>query len=123
MEREPILTIIVTVREAYGMPGVTMVPFTARAEGVFCGETLGQCVDTQITDADGFHFSARYMMEGTDQTGAPCRLFVENNGSDLADCHPRILTDSTALRYLNDAALTGAAEITETGVIVRFYLT
>lgn len=101
---------------------VVMIPFEAEAVGeYFNGKTIGQCVDTQVTEGTAFSLSARYMLEGNDNNGQKCRLFIENNGTSLENCIPTIYTDSDALAFLENAELTASAECIDGGVIVRIY--
>lgn len=103
---------------------VVMIPFSAEATGkYFNGKTIGNGVDTQTTTKDGFSLSARYMLEGTDSGGKKCRLFIENNGTTLDNCKPKIYTDSRELAFLEEAILTANVECTENGVTVRIYNT
>ncbi len=123
---ELIITIKVTTYEAQVLEGrqsrVVMIPFSAKAEGkYFCGETIQNGVDTQITTKEGFSLSARYMLEGTDFNKKKCRLFIENNGTSLENCRPKIYTDSEALAFLENAELTAKVECTEKGVIVKVF--
>ena len=123
---ELIVTITVTTYEVQMLEGqksrVVMIPFSAKAEGkYFCGETIQNGVDTQITTKDGFSLSARYMLEGTDFNKKKCRLFIENNGTSLDNCRPKIYTDSSALSFLENAELTATVECTENGVVVRVF--
>lgn len=46
---------------------------------------------------------------------------IENNSS-MEDCHPRIITDSETLKYLEASALSARVESREGGVIVRICL-
>ena len=85
------------------------------------GKTVANGVDTQITTADGFSLSARYMLEGKDRKGVRCRLFIENNGTSLDNCIPKIHTDSEELAFLENTALKSAVECVENGVVVRIY--
>ena len=76
----------------------------------FSGTVLPGGVDTQTILPDGTltSLSARYMLEGTTASGQPARLFVENNrcpGEKLT--HPRIVTDSPELRWLEREELWG----------------
>ncbi|MBR5090935.1 MAG: hypothetical protein IK093_16020 [Ruminiclostridium sp.] len=98
---------------------VLMIPFTASAQGeFFCGETKGCCVDTQYITPDGqFSLSARYILEGTDKDGNKCRIFIENNGTSLENCKPRIITDSPALAFLEKCEL--SAKVESTGGTVK----
>lgn len=49
------------------------------------------------------------------------RLFIENNGTSLDNCRPKIYTDSEALAFLENAELTAKVECTEKGVIIRVF--
>ena len=124
---ELIATINVTTYEAQTLEGgnsrVVMIPFSGEATGkYFNGKTIANGVDTQITTVDGFSLSARYMLEGTDRSGKRCRLFIENNGTSLENCVPRIYTDSEELAFLEGARLKADVECVENGVIVRIYM-
>lgn len=123
---EEILTITVTTYEAEMLEGkasrVVMIPFSAVASGgYFTGKTVTNGVDTQVTTKNGFSLSARYMLEGIDKSGRKCRLFIENNGTSLENCKPRIYTDSEELAFLENAELTAKVECVEKGVIIRIY--
>ena len=120
---ELIMTINVTTYEAQMLEGqtsrVVMIPFSGEATGkYFNGKTIANGVDTQITTKNGFSLSARYMLEGTDYNGKKCRLFIENNGTSLDDCRPKIYTDSEALAFLENAELAAKVEYIENGVSV-----
>ncbi len=124
---ELIMTINVTTYEAQGLEGqasrVVMIPFSAEATGkYFSGRTVANGVDTQISANGGFSLSARYMLEGTDLSGNRCRVFIENNGTSLDDCRPRIFTDSSELAFLESAELTAKVECVENGVIVSIFI-
>lgn len=106
---------------------VNMVRFHGRCDcDFFHGEILPGGVDTQryLTGQPAV-LSARYALAGTDSTGAPARLFIENNGVTGQDgvCRttPVILTDSPALAWLEQARLTGRITGTERGVMIHFY--
>ena len=123
---EEILTITVTTYEAEMLEGkasrVVMIPFSAVASGgYFTGKTVTNGVDTQVTTKNGFSLSARYMLEGIDKSGRKCRLFIENNGTSLENCKPRIYTDSEELAFLENAELSANVECVEKGVIIRIY--
>lgn len=124
---ELIVTINVTTYEAQMLEGrnsrVVMIPFSCEAVGkYFTGKSVADGVDTQITTADSFSLSARYMLEGTDRYGKPCRLFIENNGTSLNNCVPKLYTDSDELAFLETANLTADVECVENGVVVRIYM-
>lgn len=124
---ELIVTINVTTYDSQMLEGrnsrVVMIPFSCEAEGnYFNGKSVADGVDTQITSADGFSLSARYMLEGTDRSGKQCRLFIENNGTSLDNCIPKIYTDSDELAFLEKARLTADVECVKNGVVVRIYM-
>ena len=124
---ELIVTINVTTYVAQMLEGrnsrVVMIPFSCEAEGnYFNGKSVADGVDTQISTASGFSLSARYMLEGTDRRGKRCRLFIENNGTSLDNCIPKIYTDSEELAFLEGAKLTADVECVENGIIVRIYM-
>jgi hypothetical protein len=79
----------------------------------FHGKVLPGGVDTQVQyHGEKRTLSARYILEGTDIDGCPCRIFVENEGMIEAEdkpiyTRPRIITDSIALKYLECAELQG----------------
>ena len=131
MKREPLFTIEVDVlgdqalQSARGM--VNMVRFSGRCDcAFFHGEILPGGVDTQLYLAgQPATLSARYMLSGTDDAGAPARLFIENNGVTGPDgvciTRPRIFTDSPRLAFLEDMSLTGRIAGREDGVTICFY--
>jgi len=92
---------------------VVMLPFTGECSSpLFQGRILPGGVDTQRVEKDGRCFlSARYILEGTDKEGEPCRLFIENtactNPGQEMITRPSIRTDSKALRWLETAQLSG----------------
>ncbi|MBN2239708.1 MAG: DUF3237 family protein [Dehalococcoidales bacterium] len=61
---------------------VVMIPFKGTVTGeLFQGRILPGGVDVQTVDQNGVrHMSARYMLEGTDNAGQSCRIYVDNNG-------------------------------------------
>ncbi len=124
---ELIVTINVTTYDAYMFDSensrVVMIPFSGVAEGnYFAGKTIADGIDTQITAGGKFTLSARYMLEGTDRSGEKCRLFIENNGTSLDNCTPKIYTDSKELAFLESARLTADVECVANGVVVRIYM-
>lgn len=130
---EEILTIHVTLDESMELQGVRqgvrMISFSGMAQGAyFQGRILPHGVDTQRL-APGMPpvLSARYMLEGTDDAGKPCRMFVENNGMEDAygvlRTKPVIITDSRSLAWMEDAALEGTVEGCPGGVRIHIYRT
>lgn len=121
-----ILTINVKINGAHELSGkknkVVMIPFSGEATGeYFTGKTIGEGVDTQIITENSFSLSARYMLEGTDRSGKACRIFIENNGTSMENCKPRIITDSQELSFLETAKLSATVEGIEGGVRVSIF--
>lgn len=88
---------------------VNMVMFGGRCTGgLFEGEILPCGVDVQKITSSGGTLSARYALEGVDYTGECCRMFIENDAVlGMPFTEPKIITDSAALGWMNDAALCG----------------
>ena len=114
-----------TLKSAKGQ--VNMVLFGGRCDcDFFHGDILSGGVDTQryLTGEQG-RLSARYMLSGVDDEGAPTRLFIENNGENDADgvciTTPRIFTDNPRLAWLEAVPLTGRVQGREGGVTILFY--
>ena len=127
MNSEPILTIRVSLEPSFKVRGsreqIVMIPFTGEAEGpLFRGRILPHGVDTQRLDLDGKGtLSARYMLEGTDADGTPCRIFIENQGSWETGFHPYLVTDSPLLAPWETADLSATVTGIEGGVMVRIF--
>jgi hypothetical protein len=110
---------------------VRMIHFTGSVTGrYFEGEVLPGGIDTQIIGSGGKNhtLSARYMLEGKDYTGECCKIFIENNGNIinqfkdvLFKTYPRIITNSTALGFLNDDFLIAEGIGTQSGVDIKIY--
>lgn len=109
---------------------VVMIPFTGTASGeIFSGKVLPGGVDTQVVNMNGIrHMCAKYMLEGADNTGAPCRIFIENNGYFEKDAPmpfktiPSFITDSKALApYLHCRRFRGEGHPAESGVVIKIF--
>jgi len=93
-----------------------MLPFTGECDcPLFKGNILPGGVDTQRIYPDGTGtLSARYTLEGVDDQGKPCHLFIDNaavmDGDVEMVTYPVIRTDSESLRWLESADLRGAIE-------------
>lgn len=93
-----------------------MLPFTGTCDSpLFQGKILPGAADTQRIGPDGRGaLSARYTLEGTDDQGQPCRLFIDNAAmlgrEGIGVTRPSIRTDSSSLRWLETADLTGRIE-------------
>ena len=99
-----------------GADRAVMLPFTGTCDSpLFKGKILPGAADTQRIGPDGRGtLSARYTLEGVDDQGQPCRLFIDNAailGKDgIGPTRPTIRTDSASLRWLETADLTGRIE-------------
>lgn len=97
---------------ASGKGTIRMLPFDGTVDGpYFKGTILSGAADTQKADPDGNgSLSARYVIEGEDFEGNPCKMFIENNAPFNAPTVPDIITDSPALKWLETAKLQGRLE-------------
>ena len=99
-----------------GADRAVQLPFTGDCDGpLFKGKILPGAADTQRIGPDGRGtLSARYTLEGVDDTGTPCRLFIDNAAllgkEGIGVTRPTIRTDSASLRWLETADLTGRIE-------------
>lgn len=103
-----------------GAGAACMITFDGTASGpFFSGKILPGGVDTQKEYyGEPRSLSARYILEGTDDKGEKCSVFVENNGTvgkDGIRTVPKIFTDSVSLRWLETAQLSGTVEDAEPG--------
>ena len=130
---ELLIQIDVTCTGAEAVDGhnkkVVMVDFNGTTDGkYFKGNVIGTGVDTQkyLKDKNGNFIegagtlSARYMLEGKDNTGKNCRIFIENNaGPD--GWIPTITTDSDSLADWENYKLRSTVEPTDKGVLVSIF--
>ena len=100
---------------------IAVIPFGGTASGpYFHGGITGPGVDTQRIGKDGAAvLSARYMLEGEDADGRPCRIFIENNGSFEAGFRPTVVTDSPLLAEWEQLPLAATVTGIPGGVQVR----
>ena len=118
-----ILTIDVLLKEFNEVKGhkgeALMILFDGYCHSeIFDGVILNGGVDTQKQDAGSNlrTLSARYILQGKDFEGKECRIFIENNGMSDGDrftTTPKILTDSEALKELEDTDLVGSISSTD----------
>ena len=126
-KESPLLVIHVECGEAYSVCGSTqdivMIPFTGTANSpYFVGTVMGTGVDTQKIPKGGSAFlSARYMLEGEDFEGQKCRIFIENQGTELKHCTPSIVTDSKALAEFEKMPLTASVVPDGNSVTIKIY--
>lgn len=109
---------------------VVMIPFNGTVTGeLFQGRILPGGVDVQTVDRNGVrHMSARYMLEGTDKSGRPCRIYVDNNGwfsGEMAmpfKTIPTFRTDSPVLaEYLHRNTFRTEGHPREGGVVIKVF--
>lgn len=122
------LSIDVECHEGISVKGrdteIVMVPFSGKAFGeYFNGEIIGTGVDTQKYDVKSGEgtLSARYILQGTDQEGNACRIFIENSQHDEEGWHPMIVTDSKCLCEWERMNMIATVDGTEKGVLVQLY--
>ena len=133
--KEKILTINVKLDEIFNVEGsagkATMILFhgDCNCEN-FKGEILPGGVDTQKEPAGQPRIlSARYILKGKDCDGKDCHIFIENNGEIQAEggdglihTKPLIYTDSEALKWMEEADISGTVTGAEGGVTIDFYV-
>lgn len=127
-----VLTVDVNVtgaEEVKGQKGeALMIFFEGSAKGSgFSGVIGPSSVDTQKQEYNKTRFlSARYILKGTDETGNPCKIFIENNGSFESNgditTHPIIYTDSPSLAWMETENIFGKIEGKEGRVIIHLYI-
>ena len=109
---------------------VIMIPFSGTVQGeIFNGRVLPGGVDTQTVDQNGVrHMSARYMLEGTDKNGEPCRIYIDNNGWFSGEMSmpfktiPTLYTDSKTLApYLHSNKFRTEGHSRQDGVTIRVF--
>ncbi len=108
---------------------VVMIPFSGTAEGeIFNGVVCKGGVDTQRVNLSGVrHMSARYMLDGVDNAGNKCKIFIENNGwfdsmSMPFKTVPTFITDSPALAaYLHRNKFRGEGHPAPNGVCIKLF--
>ena len=129
---EEILTIQVEIKNVLEVTGksatVRMILFEGEAKGpYFSGKILPGGVDTQREDTGlPLRLSARYILEGMDCDGKPCRIFIENQGEadstgQVQRTVPNIITDSKCLAWMEQTALTGRITPWEKGVVIHIF--
>lgn len=129
---QEVLTIDVKLTGNYQVEGsarrAIMLTFTGSVDcPLFTGRILPGGVDTQTIQPGLQTLSARYMLEGKDADGNPCRIFIENNGSVTDSSQPmrttpKIITDSPNLQWLEHAFLYGTIEPNgENAVLIHIF--
>lgn len=129
---EEILTIYIDLTEIYEVKGksaeAVIINFTGNCKGkYFNGNVLPGGVDTQKEFyPQNRTLSARYMLDGIDDAGKNCRIFIENEAAldgekQLDHTTPKIITDSKSLSWMEEAYLKGTIEPKEEGCIIHIF--
>ncbi|MCR5733124.1 MAG: DUF3237 domain-containing protein [Lachnospiraceae bacterium] len=107
----------------------TMILFHGKMDSdFFKGEIINGGVDTQIEEKGKTRtLSARYILKGIDNENELCSIFIENNGTVEKNGEirtvPRIITDSKALKWLEDTPLKGRVESVREGEVEILFFT
>ena len=129
---EAVLTVDVVLDEIIEVNGsrgkAAMILFHGESDCEnFKGKVLPGGVDTQKEPVGEKRLlSARYVLEGKDNAGKECRIFIENNGvvgesgADIKTT-PVIYTDSEALKWLETADLYGTVQGRPGGVLISIF--
>ena len=108
--------------------GAYFVPFQAEVKSrIFTGKTRPGACDVQTENlAKVRHMCDKYLFEGVDENGNPCKLFVQNDGwmnpanreDPFFQAVPTFITDSPALgeylcqnRFRSEVASTGPSSL------------
>lgn len=91
----------------------SMINFTCKSDSnskTFNGKGVDNFADTRMKfEGQVQTLSARYIMEGTDDEGNECSIYVENNGIDNGNMvtEPTIITDNPRWAWIETAPLHG----------------
>ncbi len=98
-------------------------PFDGTAETAYFKGTIapGAADDQQYKGTYCISCRADYVIEGTDYTGAPCKVHVVNAKKGKENWKPTLETDSAALSFVNGADCRTVFEGREQGPIIRIY--
>lgn len=109
---------------------VMIIPFGGTVKGeIFNGRVLPGGVDTQIVNQNGVrHMSARYMLEGVDNSGERCKIYIDNNGWFTGEMVmpfktiPTFFTDSKTLAdYLHSNKFRTEGHLRQGGVTIKVF--
>lgn len=110
---------------------VVIIPFGGEVKSeLFTGHLLPGAADVQVTNAAGIrHMQAKYMFDGVDADGKPCKLFVNNNGFFEPDSMPNpfhacptFMTDSKKLgAYLHQPRFRAEGCMEDDGLHIKIY--
>lgn len=105
---------------------VSMIHFGGRGDfDTFKGNIVADSTDTQMKlGRQTQTLSARYILEGTDAKGNPCRVYVENNGinTGVMTTEPIIITDCPDYAWIESAPLHGTVSW-ESGLTIHMWTT
>lgn len=128
-----IIQLKIQIKDSWHLNGkdkkVDMLSFDGHTETKwFVGQTLPGGVDTQIQKKGEVKtLSARYILEGTDDLGKKCRVFIENNGiiqeNGFCKTTPKIATDSESLVWWEKVETYGKLEFAGEEIIVHIFST
>lgn len=129
---EEILTIYIDMLDIFEVKGenaeAVMINFTGNCKSkYFNGNILPGGVDTQKEYyPQNRTLSARYMLEGFDDEGKPCRIFIENEATcnsrgKVDHTVPKIITDSKSLFWMQESYLKGIIEPKGEGCIIHIF--
>lgn len=103
-----------------------MIHFTGSSNCAnFKGDVTSDCVDTRLQYPGMVQtLSARYILDGVDAKGNPCKIYVENNGIDtgVMTTEPIIITDCPDYAWIETAPLHGTVSW-ETGLTIHMWTT
>ena len=107
-----------------GGKSICLVCFGGNASSrFFKGTVMPGAADMQIHYTDRpAELSARYILDGVDCENNKCKIFIENNGMENGGeiiTKPFIVTDSPALKWLEDADLYGRVISENDNLIIR----
>ena len=107
-----------------GGKSICLVCFGGNASSrFFKGTVMPGAADMQIHNKNKpTALSARYILDGVDCENNKCKIFIENNGMENGGeiiTKPFIVTDSPALKWLEDADLYGRVISENDNLIIR----
>lgn len=128
MEKELILRLHINILKvdevASEKANVRMIHFDGDCTGkYFTGKILEGGIDTQIfTGENRGTLSARYMIEGNNEAGEKCHLFIQNNGVSGEEwTKPEIYTDNDQLKWMEECELLGKLVFEKEELYIEIY--
>lgn len=106
--------------------GVTMINFEGHCKTeYFEGKVLQGGVDTQRHfRPDSTLLSARYMMEGVDGMGKPCKVYIDNQAilpNPTNRTTPKFITDSEYLSSFQKDSIWGRLDFRQDGLYIQVF--